>query len=221
MQMAPGDGQRIALVYLIRTDTTVLHLTTGDATIDLSSSLGGVATMTDPGAEPESPDLMAVTVVEVLDGQSIMVEAEDGARTRVKYLGVEAPLSGACFASDSKQANAALVEGQTVYLERERKNRAPNSRIARDVWIEDADGNLTLAAAELAASGSVVAAPVEPDVRFAGWISAAEEGAVGDGLGIWGACGGLQTPEPEAMGKLPEGERPVALEPAMLSYKRG
>ena len=198
--MAPGDGQRLVLVYLIRPDTTVLQLTTGQSTIDLTSALGEFASMTNPGNEPTPPELMEVEVVEVLDGQSILVESEDGARTRVRYLGVEAPVGDTCFAAKSKKANKKFVGGETVYLERERTNRGSNSRIERDVWIEDADGNLTLVAAELAAQGSVVATPVEPDIRFAGWIEAAQEGAVANGLGLWDACGGLQTPEPGPAG---------------------
>jgi endonuclease YncB( thermonuclease family) len=198
----PGDGLRLMLVYLIRPDTTLLQLTTGQTTIDLTPALGSAVPISDPGPEPEAPELMEVKVVEVLDGQSILVQTDDGARTRVRYLGVEAPIGNACYAGKSQKANAELVEGETVYLERERKNRASNSRIARDVWIEDADGNLTLVAAELAAEGSVVAAPVEPDVRFAGWIQAAADGAMSNNLGLWGACGGLQTPEPEPVGNV-------------------
>jgi endonuclease YncB( thermonuclease family) len=189
-----GDGYRLALVYLISPDTNLIQFTSGETTIDLTPAFGQSAQITDLGDTPEPPELMEVTVVQVLDGHSIMVENEDGARTRVRYLGVQAPMGNACYARESEAANKAMVDGQTVYLERERKNRAPNSRISRDVWIAGPDGELTLVAAELAAEGAVAAVPVEPDIRFAGWIEAADAAAQFFGYGLWGACGGLEVP---------------------------
>lgn len=217
--LAPGEGRRLALVYLIRPDTTELQLTTGLTTMDLGPALGQPVDFSDPGDEPASPEMVSATVTRALDGQTIMVETEDGARARVRYLGVQAPIGSACYAEESLNANAALTLGKTVYLERERKNRAPNSQIARDVWIAADDGTLTLVSAVLAAGGSVVAAPVEPDVRFAGWIKAAADGAQFSLYGLWGACGGLQTPVPEPTAA-PDQETPVAetemIEPAVL-----
>ena len=62
----------------------------------------------------------------------------------------------------------------------------------------------------------------EPDVRFAGWIEAAQEGAVGENLGIWGACGGLQTSEAEVVGDASTGGESVAIEQAIpLAFMRG
>jgi endonuclease YncB( thermonuclease family) len=215
--LAPGDGVRMALAYLVLPGTTELQLTTGVTTMDLAPAVGQSVDIFDPGDPPASPDLVSGTVTRILDGQTVMVETEDGARARVRYLGVQAPIDSACYAQESINANAALTLGKTVYLERERKNRAPNSQIARDVWIVGDDGNLTLIAAVLAAEGSVVAAPVEPDVRFAGWIQAAADGAQFNGLGLWAACGGLQTPVPEPTETPAEEETPVAeIEPALL-----
>jgi endonuclease YncB( thermonuclease family) len=206
---SPKDAHRLALAYLIRPDTTLIQFTTGDATIDLSDALGMPVIITDPGPEPESPELLEAKVVQVLDGQTIMVETADGARARVRYLGVEAPSEQACYAAESQAANAALVDGQTVYLERERENRAGNSRIARDVWIKGADGTLKLVAAELTAQGAVVPAPVDPDIRFAGWIQAAADAAQYNGLGLWAACGGVQTPVADAVGDVSTNPAPA------------
>lgn len=194
---SPDDAHRIALVYLIRPDTTVMQLTIGDNTIDLGPSLGQPLSPLNLGEPPASPELMEVTVLKVLDGQSILVESENGGRAKVRYLGVAAPLSGICYADESRAANEALVGGKTVFLEREFENRVPGSRIVRDVWIESSGGGLTLVAAELAATGSVVSEPMEPDIRFSGWIQAAADGAQATGLGVWAECGGLQTPTPE------------------------
>ena len=211
-------GFRLALAYLIRPDATVLQLTIGETTIDLGESMGQPIAPADLGPEPDQPDLIAATVTRIVDGEMIYVEV-DGARARLRYLGVKAPSGSACYAAESKAANAALVEGKTVYLEREFKNRETGVGLVRDVWIVSKDGGLTLVAAELAAIGAVIANPVEPDVRFGGWIRAAEDGAQFANAGLWGACGGLQTPTPEptvdpltgtpANALLPETDSPV------------
>jgi len=47
-----------------------------------------------------------------------------------------------------------------------------------------------LISVELAARGAATPSPVEPDIRFAGAISAAATAAQYAGLGFWSACGG-------------------------------
>ena len=100
---------------------------------------------------------------------------------------MEAPASGACFAAEATAANRQLVDGQTVWLEREASDRAGDA-LLRDVWVADPSGNLALVAARLLEAGAGTAAPVPPDTRYQGWLAGAAETAQANGAGLWGAC---------------------------------
>ncbi len=186
---APGEGHRLALVFLVSPDSGSLTLWVGDQALDLGPALAQPNAVASLEAAPLIPDMIEGTVVEVLDGRTIKV-AVGGERVTVRYLGVEVPTDNACYAAEATAANADLVLGQTVWLERERKNRFSDEVYARDVWLER-DGVRVLVARELAAIGAAVPAPAEPDTRYAGWIAAAGAAAQATGQGLWGACGGL------------------------------
>lgn len=191
-EFGAGRGLRLVLTFLVRPDSTVLQLTAGETTVDLGDAAGQPLNLLELGPEPPAPELIKATVTAVEDGATIFVES-GGARTRVRYLGVQAPVADGCYAAGATAANVALVQGATVYLEREFNNREPGVGLVRDVWIVSSDGGLTLVSAELAAVGAVAAHPIEPDVRFSGWIRAAEAAARGSSAGLWGACGDLTT----------------------------
>ncbi|MEA2586342.1 MAG: hypothetical protein QOF33_4427, partial [Thermomicrobiales bacterium] len=57
-------------------------------------------------------------------------------------------------------------------------------------WVDGPGGSKLLVAAELAARGAATPSPVEPDIRYAGMLSAAASAAQFSGLGFWSACGG-------------------------------
>lgn len=195
--VAPGEGIRFVAVYLINPGTTVLQLSTGESTIALDPSLGQPIDVFNPGEPPAAPDLIEARVVDIIDGGAVIVKTADGAKARIQYLGVQAPEADACYGPEAAAANEALVLGKTVFLERERKNQAGKGRITRDVWFVKDNGEMTLASAELAALGAVVPQPVEPDIRYVGWIAAAGDAARANGAGLWGACGGLLEPPAE------------------------
>jgi endonuclease YncB( thermonuclease family) len=186
---APGETHQLALVFLVSPDAGQLMLLVGDQALDLGPALASAAGTSSLNAAPREPSLLEGKVVDVLDATTIVV-AVGNERVTVRYLGVEGPARNACYAAEATAANANLVLGQTVWLERERKNRFSDDVYARDVWIER-DGTRVLAARELAAMGAVVPAPAEPDTRYAGWIAAASAAAQASGQGLWGACGGL------------------------------
>jgi endonuclease YncB( thermonuclease family) len=183
---APGENHRIALVFLLSTGTGDLSLLAGGTTINLGDALAQAGEL---GDAPREPKLIEATVLNVIDGRTIEVDVK-GVTITVQYLGITVPTGDACYAAQATAANSTLVSGQTVWLERERKNRAGDG-VARDVWVQGAGGNKFLVAQALVESGAAAPAPVEPDIRFAGVLAAAAESAQLNNAGAWGACGGF------------------------------
>lgn len=193
IQINPGAKLRFALVYHISSDAAIVELVNGTERIDVTAAVAQHADLTKLGSAPKDVELLKATVTKVLDGRTIEVKA-GGVTTAVQYLGINVPTGNACYAAASTAANRALVEGQTVWLEREHANNVTKTALGRDVWIKDQSGSLTLAAAVLAGEGTAAPDPAGQDVRFAGWIAASSAAAVYNKTGLWGECGGLQTP---------------------------
>ena len=186
------DGGRLALLYAVPPDTEGIELIDATSGIDIGPSLEQSDPITDLGSSPKTPELLRGSVVEVVDGQTILVEV-DGFQETVRYLGVTAPTGDACYAEDSAAANAFFVEDTDVYLERENTNRFEDGALARDVWVDNGAGGLLLVAAALASDGAVAAAPVPPDTRYAAWIGTNGRNAQLNGAGLWEVCGEAPT----------------------------
>ncbi|MGH2532095.1 MAG: hypothetical protein ACRDJW_07275 [Thermomicrobiales bacterium] len=178
---APGESHQLALVFLVDPAAERLQLLTGETAINLDGALAGDATASSP------PELVEGTVVEVVDGQTILVEV-DGERGLVRYSGIAAPVAGDCYAVDAAEANRALVDDQTVWLERQRRNTAGEDALTRDVWVVDDNRGRRLVAEALVVQGAAIPAIKEPDTRFAAWLEAARATAEANGAGLWGAC---------------------------------
>ncbi|MGH2614581.1 MAG: thermonuclease family protein, partial [Thermomicrobiales bacterium] len=106
----------------------------------------------------------------------------------VHYLGMQTPASGACFAAEATAANAELVEGQEVWLERQSTDRGPDNALLRDVWVAGPDGERALVSARLLEIGAGTVAAAAPDTRYAAWLGAASALARTNGAGVWSAC---------------------------------
>lgn len=186
----PGQTRRLALVFLAPEGTATPSLRVGEMRLALDTVLAEAdrIAQADLSAEVGAPDLVAATVVEVLEGDRIAVEL-GGVRTEVRYLGIEAPGRDRCYAAESTAINGELVvPGAIVWLERQRTNADPLGRLLRDVWVAGDGGARVLVAARLAELGAAVADPDPPNVRFAGWLAAAAAEAEAAGAGLWGAC---------------------------------
>lgn len=186
-----GEGIRMALVYSIPNTTTGMELIDDTSGLNLSESLAIGGDVTALGSAPEAPELVGVTVTEVLDGRTIVVQDADGYTATIQYLGINVPTGDACFAGDSTTTNSNITLGQTVYLEREYRNRLSGESdvLVRDVWIDNGQGGLVLVAAWMASEGAAVASPMNQDTRFAGWIQAAAGAAEANAYGFWSTCG--------------------------------
>jgi hypothetical protein len=105
------------------------------------------------------------------------------------------------MAPEATQANAQLVSGQTVILERDASEADDSARLLRHVWV-DRDGTLFLVGLELVKAGFARATPIPPDTKYDTLYADAEAQAKAAGLGIWGApesSGAPATPTPSLL----------------------
>ena len=81
-----------------------------------------------------------------------------------------------------------MVEGQTIWLEREATDTLPDGTLARDAWISDGNGGRVLVAAQMLESGNAAPRNSGPDSRYEAWLLASSALARTNGTGLWGAC---------------------------------
>ncbi len=161
------------------------------------------------GFVPTGPTTEA-SVVRVVDGDTIVVKV-DGVDLYVRYIGMDAPEAVKLdtpvqfMAPEATQANAQLVSGQTVILERDVSEADGSARLLRHVWV-DRDGTLFLVGLELVKAGFAQATPLPPDTKYAARYAEAEAAAKAAGLGIWGA-----PPSPGTEATLPPTPAPAPL----------
>jgi micrococcal nuclease len=164
------------------------------------------------GLEPTGPTETG-TVVNIVDGDTIDVVV-DGVERRVRYIGMDTPEvhSGVeWLGPEAAAANAELVEGREVVLERDVSETDQYGRALRYVWVADGSGWM-LVNLELIRLGFASITTYPPDVKYvdALYVDAQDE-AQAAGLGLWGAA---PTPPPTpAPTPVPPVAAPVPLVP--------
>jgi micrococcal nuclease len=176
-----------------------------------------------PAFGPTGPTQVA-TVASITDGDTIRVVI-DGQEFPVRYIGMDSPEPDATdagvkqLAVAASAANASLVEGKEVRLEREVSDTDRFGRLLRDIWLVDVSGNYVLVNIELVRLGLAQIATFPPDVRYVREITAAQSAAQADGLGIWGLGQPVSPAAPGAEASPPEASpaaastSPAAVEP--------
>jgi micrococcal nuclease len=154
-----------------------------------------------PGSGPASPDEASgalapdgptetAEVVRVVDGDTLIVDRGNG-EERLRYIGIDAPESVRPEAPvefmghEAAEANAALVEGRELVLERDVSDTDEFGRLLRYAWFRDGD-EWRLVNLELVAQGYAQAVSFPPDVRRQDLLRGAERAARELGLGLWG-----------------------------------
>ena len=156
-------------------------------------------------------------VVDVVDGDTIKVEL-DGEVVTVRYIGIDTPETVdpsspvMWMGPEASAANAKLVDGQTVYLERDVSETDRFGRLLRYVWL-DASSGWRLVNLELVGLGFAVSSPYPPDVEYQDLFDAAESRAMRDGRGLWGPT---PTPVPTAV-PTPRPVAPAPVAPAPVA----
>lgn len=140
------------------------------------------------GEEPTGPVQLA-TVVSVTDGDTIRVLL-DGQNQPVRYIGIDTPETQngvEWMGAEASAANAALVTGQQVVLEKDVSETDQYGRLLRYVWLDTAAGWL-LVNAELLRQGYAQVTTYPPDVKYVDALYLPLQQAARDaGLGLWGA----------------------------------
>jgi endonuclease YncB( thermonuclease family) len=111
-----------------------------------------------PAAPPPEGD--RARVVYVIDGDTIEVDI-NGARRRVRYVGINTPESDEACYRDATNANRALVEGQTVILVRDQSDTDRFNRLLRYIYLPDG----TFVNERLVRDGWAEAVEYRPDTR--------------------------------------------------------
>lgn len=111
------------------------------------------------------------TVTRVVDGDTIVVTV-NGVEERLRYIGIDTPEDDEPCGDVARDANAALVAGRTVRLERDESERDRYGRLLRYVFVGD-----TFVNAELVAQGYAIARRYAPDTALAVTLESAEQEA--------------------------------------------
>lgn len=167
------------------------------------------------GEEPTGPIQLA-TVASVTDGDTIRVLI-DGQNVPVRYIGIDTPETQNTvewMGAEASAANAALVAGQQVYLEKDISDVDQYGRLLRYVWVERETGWL-LVNLELLRQGYAQVTTYPPDVKYvdALFIPAQQE-ARDAGRGLWGVP---PTPVPTPV-PVPTAAPPSNCHPSYVGY---
>lgn len=143
-----------------------------------------------PGTAPQDETVTA-RVVSVTDGDTIRVEI-DGTVFPVRYIGMDSPETHSptkplqWMGPEATAANQALVEGETVVLERDVSETDRFDRLLRYVWIER-DGQWLMVNRELVRLGFAISKAYPPDTKYQALLDAAQREARAAQVALWGA----------------------------------
>lgn len=176
----------------------------GASLLALLAGCGPLAEASPNPSGPASPPAAGIQarVVSVVDGDTVRVEV-DGQVLRLRYIGIDAPERGTPYADQATAANARLVAGRRVLLERDVSDTDRFDRLLRYVWVER-DGSWVLVNRELVRLGLAVARRYPPDTGRHQDLEDAEREARQAGSGIWaGQSGRSWVPGSRWSGVLP------------------
>lgn len=134
------------------------------------------------GRTPPPDDAEQVTVVHVIDGDTVELAPDDvhPQGGRVRYLGINTPELDQPLYEEASEANRRLVEGRDVWIALDVQPRDQYGRILAYVWTADHFVNL-----ELVRQGYATAYTEPPNVRYTDMILEAQREAREAGLGLW------------------------------------
>jgi endonuclease YncB( thermonuclease family) len=134
-------------------------------------------------------------VAKVIDANTITVQFTDGGQANVRFIGVEAPDSTACFGPDSIAGLAELLPtGSEVWMQRIDQDSDEFGRLLRHVWRFDR-GKYRLVDYELVQSGLAISHDHGGQSIFTGKNERAMTAARDKGVGLWAECSDLSHSE--------------------------
>lgn len=132
-------------------------------------------------------DSMTVTLVRVVDGDTIVVEMPDGTGERVRYIGVDAPESpreeapGERLAAEARSHNEALLHSGPLRLRFDVRERDDCGRILAYVWAGSVFVNH-----RMVLDGFATAVSYPPNLTYQSQLMDAQQQARRAGVGVWG-----------------------------------
>jgi micrococcal nuclease len=154
-------------------------------------ALSLVACRQTPQTPTRSPDLTEALVTRVVDGDTIEVEI-GGESYKVRYIGIDTPelhhptKPVEYYAQEAYEKNRELVEGKTVFLEKDVSETDMYGRLLRYVYVGD-----TFVNAYLVQQGYAQVSTYPPDVKYQQRFLELQREAREAGRGLWGP---IQTP---------------------------
>ena len=161
----------------------------GSPLTDGSSTDSAVSLTPDPNFAPTG-ERQVGTVTRIIDGDTIRVTI-DGTDYPVRYIGIDTPEPDTTdpalkqLADSATAANAGMVEGRQVVLERDVSDTDPYHRLLRNVWRIESGGSQVLVNLELVRLGFAKVTTFEPDHKYVDYLMTAEAAAKADHLGMW------------------------------------
>ena len=146
-----------------------------------------------------TPERTQAQVVDVVDGDTIRVEIGGQVYT-LRYIGIDTPETVhpsepvEWMGPEATEANRQLVEGQTVYLEKDVSETDKFGRLLRYVYL--ADG--TFVNAELVRMGYAQSVTYPPDVKYQDVFVQLQQEAREAERGLWGPAPVPEPPTPTA-----------------------
>jgi len=130
------------------------------------------------------------TVTRVVDGDTIKLE--DG-RT-LRYIGIDTPETVApqkpveCFGQEASEFNRNLVEGKSVWLEKDVSETDRYGRLLRYVYLDPEASLSAQVNYRLVAEGYAYASSYPPDVKWQSVFAEVQRQAREQGIGMWRSC---------------------------------
>jgi endonuclease YncB( thermonuclease family) len=147
----------------LRTRSTKIHPHALLALTLLVTFLLGCGLISDATTTTSAPNQGdAARVIRIVDGDTIEVTLNGRSET-VRYVGIDTPERGQPGYRAATEANRAFVEGETVYLSKDRTDVDAFRRLLRYVFLEDG----TLVNAQMIADGWAQPVEYKPDVARA------------------------------------------------------
>jgi micrococcal nuclease len=165
-----------------------------------------------------TPDRQAAQVIRVIDGDTIEVQL-DGQIYTVRYIGIDTPETVApnqpveWMGQQATEANKDLVQGKTVYLEKDVSETDQYGRLLRYVFLVDG----TFVNAELVRLGYAQASTYPPDVGYQDRLREIQQVAQDKEVGLWGPTPtpvpATPTPAPPTATPMPPTSEPPTMTP--------
>jgi micrococcal nuclease len=197
----------------------------GPEPTDVSTASSAPPSTGGPDRVPSRGD--EAEVMEVVDGDTLVVRLPGGRVERLRVVGINSPEDGECLADEATARMAELVGGRTVTLVADHSDRDQYDRLLRHVLVGERS-----AGEALVADGLALSRAYPPDTTYQADLDAAQARAQAEGVGLWApdACGPSsdeavvvgavnadppgdesQTPNQEWIAVRNEGGRPVDL----------